>query len=172
MLHFSPYKIASIGLLCLVALIGSFPNFFSPKTVEGWPGWLPRRQISLGLDLRGGAHFLLGMNVDELRRDWLDGIRGDAWRRLREAKIGYTALTTQQLWVNHPEKAFGVRADWVDKHPKAALAVTKAVMEAQIWCDKPENRKEMCEIVSRRSWFNVPVDDIIGRTSGEVAFGS
>jgi nitrate/nitrite transport system substrate-binding protein len=97
---------------------------------------------------------------------------GEPWNaQLVNQKIGYTACTTQQLWVNHPEKALGVRADWVEKHPKAALAVTKAVMEAQIWCDKPENKKEMCEIVSRRSWFNVPADDIIGRSSGIIDYG-
>jgi nitrate/nitrite transport system substrate-binding protein len=97
---------------------------------------------------------------------------GEPWNaQLVHQKIGFTACTTQQLWVNHPEKALGVRADWVDKHPKAALAVTKAVMEAQMWCDKGENKREMCEIVSRRSWFNVPVDDIIGRTSGEIDYG-
>ncbi len=97
---------------------------------------------------------------------------GEPWNaQLVNQKIGYSACTTQQLWVDHPEKALGVRADWVDKHPKAALAVTKAVMEAQMWCDKPENKRAMCEIVSRRSWFNVPVDDIIGRTSGEIDFG-
>ena len=97
---------------------------------------------------------------------------GEPWNaQLVNQKIGFTACTTQQLWVNHPEKSLGVRADWVEKNPKAALAVTKAVQEAQMWCDKPENRKEMCEIVSRRSWFNVPAADIIGRTSGDVDFG-
>ena len=31
-----------------------------------------------------------------------------------------------------------------------------AVMEAQQWCDKPENSQEMSEIVGKRQWFNVP----------------
>ena len=97
---------------------------------------------------------------------------GEPWNaQLIHQKIGFSACTTQQIWVDHPEKTLGVRADWVEKNPKTALAVTKAVLEAQIWCDKPENKKEMCEIVSRRSWFNVPVDDIIGRTNGEIDFG-
>jgi hypothetical protein len=29
--------------------------------------------------------------------------------------IGYTALTTGELWKDHPEKALGMRASWVDK---------------------------------------------------------
>jgi nitrate/nitrite transport system substrate-binding protein len=97
---------------------------------------------------------------------------GEPWNaQLIHQKIGFSACTTQQIWADHPEKSLGVRADWVEKNPKTALAVTKAVLEAQIWCDKPEHKKEMCDIVSRRSWFNVPADDIIGRTNGEVDFG-
>ncbi len=97
---------------------------------------------------------------------------GEPWNaQLVNQKIGYSACTTQQIWADHPEKAFCVRADWAEKHPKAALAALKAVLDAQIWCDKDENKRAMCEIVSRRSWFNVPVEDIVGRTGGEIDFG-
>ena len=48
--------------------------------------------------------------------------------------IGYTAITTGELWNKHPEKSFGMRAAWVDKYPKAAKALLMAVMEAQQWC--------------------------------------
>jgi nitrate/nitrite transport system substrate-binding protein len=37
--------------------------------------------------------------------------------------IGYTALTTGELWNKHPEKALGMRASWVDKNPRAAKAL-------------------------------------------------
>lgn len=85
--------------------------------------------------------------------------------------IGYTALTTGELWNNHPEKAFTMRADWVDKHPKAAKALLMAVQEAQIWCDKLENKDEMINIISKRRWFNVPVKDIVDRVKGKFDYG-
>ena len=85
--------------------------------------------------------------------------------------IGYTALTTGELWNKHPEKAFAMRADWVDKHPKAAKALLMAVQEAQMWCDKPENKEEMCNIVSKRQWFKVPVADIVDRAKGKFNYG-
>ena len=46
-----------------------------------------------------------------------------------------------------------------------------AVMEAQQWCDKMENKQEMAEIIGRRQWFNVPVPDIIGRIKGDINYG-
>ncbi|HEY4134853.1 MAG TPA: CmpA/NrtA family ABC transporter substrate-binding protein [Alphaproteobacteria bacterium] len=97
---------------------------------------------------------------------------GEPWNaQLVNQKIGYTALTTGELWKDHPEKSFAVRADWADKNPKAAKAALMAVEEAAMWCDMPENRKEMSDILGRRAWFNVPPADIVGRTSGEIDYG-
>ena len=86
--------------------------------------------------------------------------------------IGYGALTTGELWKDHPEKAFGMRADWVDANPNATQALIMAVQEAQIWCDMPENKDEMCNILAKREWFKVPVEDILDRSKGIFDFGS
>ena len=40
-----------------------------------------------------------------------------------------------------------------------------------MWSDKPENRKELADILGRRAWFNVPPVDIAGRTNGEIDYG-
>ncbi|AWN48211.1 bicarbonate-binding protein [Methylobacterium terrae] len=85
--------------------------------------------------------------------------------------IGYTALTTGELWKDHPEKALGMRASWVDKYPNAAKALLAAVMEAQAWCDKPENRDELAGIVAKRQWINVPASDVVKRMKGEFDYG-
>lgn len=87
-------------------------------------------------------------------------------------KVGYGALTTGELWKDHPEKAFAMRADWVDQHPKAAKALLMAIQEAQIWCDQMENKEEMCQILAKREWFKVPVEDILDRSKGIYDFGN
>jgi nitrate/nitrite transport system substrate-binding protein len=97
---------------------------------------------------------------------------GEPWNeQLVNQDIGYTALTTGELWLDHPEKALGIRAAWADKYPKAAQALTAAVIEAQQWCEKLENKQEMADIMAKRQWFNVPVADIIGRIKGEINYG-
>jgi len=92
--------------------------------------------------------------------------------QLKNQNIGYTAITTGELWNKHPEKAFGMRADWVDKHPKAAMALLMAVLEAQMWCDKLENRQEVSAIVAKRNWINAPVADIQDRMKGRFDYGN
>ena len=98
---------------------------------------------------------------------------GEPWNaQLVAQNIGFTALTTGELWANHPEKALSLRADWVDKNPKAAKAALMAVLDAQIWCDNPANKVEMAQILAKREWFKVPVEDIQGRTQGDIDYGT
>lgn len=97
---------------------------------------------------------------------------GEPWNaQLVNQNQGYTALLTGELWQDHPEKAFAMRADWVDKNPNAAKAMLMAVQEAQQWCDKDENKEEMVKIVSAQRWFKVPAKDIIERSKGNVDYG-
>ncbi len=97
---------------------------------------------------------------------------GEPWNsQLVHQGIGFTALVTGELWKDHPEKSLSIRADWVEKNPKATKAIIMAVQEAQMWSDKPENKKELCTIVGGRDWFKVPVEDILDRQSGEIDYG-
>lgn len=98
---------------------------------------------------------------------------GEPWNaQLVSQKLGYTAFVTGELWKDHPEKAFALRADWVDQNPKAAKALTMAVLEAQQWCDNAENKAEMCEIISKREWLKINAQDILGRSQGKIDYGT
>ncbi len=92
--------------------------------------------------------------------------------QLIHQKIGYTAITTSEMWMNHPEKAFAMRADYVQANPNATKALLKAVMEAQMWCEDPKNRAEVAEICARRRWINAPVADITDRIRGDFDYGT
>jgi nitrate/nitrite transport system substrate-binding protein len=97
---------------------------------------------------------------------------GEPWnQRLVNKKLGYTVAQTGELWDKHPEKSFSMRADWVDKNPKAAKALLMAVQEAQIWCQDPANLDEMCEIISKDKYIKAPVADIKPRLAGNVNYG-
>jgi nitrate/nitrite transport system substrate-binding protein len=97
---------------------------------------------------------------------------GEPWNaRLVNQKLGYTALVTGELWKDHPEKAFAMRSDWVDQNPKATKALLMAILEAQQWCEKAENKEEMCKIISQPKWFDVPLADILGRIQGKIDYG-
>src|SRR6476469_542896 len=92
MLHFTRWKQIAIVLSVLVGIAFVVPSFFAKETVANWPWFVPHQQISLRLDLRGGAHLLLSMETADVRKDWLDTLRDDARRRLRDAKIGISSV--------------------------------------------------------------------------------
>jgi nitrate/nitrite transport system substrate-binding protein len=98
---------------------------------------------------------------------------GEPWNeQLVNQGIGFTACTTGELWKGHPEKALGMRADWVEKNPNATKALLMAVMEAQQWCDEMANKEEMSAILGKRQWFNVPPKDVLGRLKGNINYGN
>ncbi|MFN0220034.1 MAG: protein translocase subunit SecD [Hyphomicrobium sp.] len=95
MLYFSRWKIATIILAIVAGLVFALPNFVSRDTLASWPSFVPKKQLTLGLDLQGGAHLLLAMDQDEIKKDWLNGLRETARRTLRDAKIGFSGLGVQ-----------------------------------------------------------------------------
>ena len=95
MLYFSRWKIIAIVLTVLAGFVLALPNFFSRETVAAWPNFVPKKQLPLGLDLQGGAHLLLAMDQDEIKKDWLNGLRDTVRRTLRDNKIGFTGLGVQ-----------------------------------------------------------------------------
>ena len=98
---------------------------------------------------------------------------GDPWpsRIVTDGK-GYLAATTAQIWKVHPEEFLAVRADWVDKHPKATVALIKGLIEAQQWMDKAENRGEVAKILSSRKWYNIPVPILEAALKGQYKIGA
>lgn len=97
---------------------------------------------------------------------------GEPWpEEIRRKGIGYTACQTGEIWQDHPEKSFVMRADWVAKRPRAALALTAAMIEAQQWADKAENKAEVAGLLSRSNGFNAPASSIEPRLLGNVDYG-
>ena len=97
---------------------------------------------------------------------------GEPWNaRAIADKIGYTAITTQKLWPDHPEKVCAFLTEFAEKNPKTVKAVCKALHEASVWLDDLGNRPEQCEIISKPSYVNCPKEVILGRMLGDYDLG-
>ena len=90
MLRFAPWKVASILLVSVLALLVIVPSFWSKATFDSVTKaapWLPIRQIVLGLDLQGGAHVVLEVDTPDVVRTMVANLRDDVRRVLREEKV-------------------------------------------------------------------------------------
>jgi protein-export membrane protein SecD len=95
MLYFASWKIALICAVCALGVILAAPNLFSPSALGRLPDFVPRNQVALGLDLRGGSYLLLEVDVAAAERERLNGIIDNVRHALRDANIGYLGLAVQ-----------------------------------------------------------------------------
>ena len=98
---------------------------------------------------------------------------GEPWnQRAILDDIGYTAITTQEIWPDHPEKILGTTASWVTANPNAARALTAAVLDASRWIDTSDaNRIETAQVIAGRAYVNSSVETIQGRMLGSYENG-
>ena len=108
MLYFAPWKVVAILLVCVAGLLLSAPNFLSRQAAESLPDWLPHQQVNLGLDLQGGSHLLLEVDLASVMRERLENLVESVRATLRDKNIGYRGLgvegDTVVLEVREPEK--------------------------------------------------------------------
>ena len=87
MLYFSKWKIVAILLTVFAGVIFAAPNLLSEKNAQALPDWLPHYQMTLGLDLKGGAHLLMQVDEEKLIEERLEALRDDVRVKLRAAKV-------------------------------------------------------------------------------------
>ena len=112
--------------------------------------------------------------VANMRVGNMDGFCvGEPWgHRAIMDGIGITAVTTQDIWRDHPEKVLGTTAEFTKKYPNTARAVTAAIIEAGKWIDASlSNKMKMAETVADKSYVNTSVDAINQRILGRYQNG-
>lgn len=93
MLYFSRWKTISIWAVVLLGVVFSLPNIYPQGFLANMPDWLPKKQMTLGLDLQGGSHILLKIDTNDLIKAQLESARDEIRNQLRDARVGYTGLT-------------------------------------------------------------------------------
>jgi preprotein translocase subunit SecD len=92
MLYFPKWLVGLILAICALGVIFTVPNLFPASIVERWPDFLPKKQVSLGLDLRGGSYLLYQVDMQSVVRERLDNVLDGLRDQFRTARIGYLGL--------------------------------------------------------------------------------
>src|SRR5690606_35617623 len=61
--------------------------FFTQQQLEAMPSWFPKRQVTLGLDLRGGSYLVLEVDAATLKKERMRALLDDARSKLRADRI-------------------------------------------------------------------------------------
>ncbi len=103
MLQIDSWKRVLIWSVCVIGLFLALPNAFYTRVEQSndakaaielgidtpemqaeagqWPNWLPSSLVNLGLDLRGGAHLLAEVKVDDVYESRMEAM----WPEIRDA---------------------------------------------------------------------------------------
>src|SRR5215470_18823727 len=111
--------------------------------------------------------------VANMKVDKMDGFCvGEPWNyRAIVDKIGFTAVTTQQMWRDHPEKVCAFTEEFASKNPKTVKAILKALHLSSVYIDKMENRKQVADVVGQTTYINCPPEVILPRLLGQYDYG-
>lgn len=156
-----------------VAVDGGFATDVETAAYSAWPSWMPSGLVNLGLDLRGGAHLLAEVRVEEVHKARLEALWPEVRDVLREerATVGTIRLQASEdaelrVRISQPEQiAFAVEAVSTLAQPVSSIAAAGAnnievtsdgadvivtLSEAEIAATNDRTVQQALEIIRRR----------------------
>lgn len=98
---------------------------------------------------------------------------GEPWGAVAvRQNIGFTHLATQDIWQDHPEKAFLVTRKFKEERPDVVKDCMAAILKASRWLDDFDNRDQAAEVVGAEYYISAPAAEIAGRLNGIYDLGA
>ena len=109
----------TIVVIAVTALAGLFalPNLLPQSVLDVMPHWYAQSRINLGLDLRGGAHFLLEADLRSVLTERLTNLSDSVRGELRKQQVPFKEVTVD------PGRALVVTLRDEAQRPKAIEAI-------------------------------------------------
>ncbi|MDR1551351.1 MAG: protein translocase subunit SecD [Holosporaceae bacterium] len=108
-MNFPKWKKILIACVCAFGVIFSLSNILPQSVLSKFPDWWPKQKVCLGLDLRGGAHLLLEVDLESVKNDYLNQTLDAARAALRKEAIPYTADFPKSITKDKTEVAFDLK---------------------------------------------------------------
>jgi len=158
MLQFEGWKKLVVILIAVLGIVYAAPNLLSGDDDAGG-GFLPGQKINLGLDLQGGSHLLLRVDMDVVAQERLDGVAEAIRQEFRDKKIRFSGLDVDDGVVSVRLRKtddsaaaaqifgdFGRDFDVVDGSPEYRIAFN----EAGLLTLRTQTIEQSMEIIRRR----------------------
>ncbi|MFI1398490.1 CmpA/NrtA family ABC transporter substrate-binding protein [Streptomyces sp. NPDC020681] len=98
---------------------------------------------------------------------------GEPWNAVAvQQDIGFTHITTQDIWQHHPEKALVAGARFATQKKDVLADVMGAVLKAAKWLDDLDNRAKAATTIGAAQYVKAPPKDIEGRLLGTYELGA
>lgn len=92
---------------------------------------------------------------------------GEPWNaRAVHSGIGFTAVTSQTIWPNHPEKVLACTREFAVRYPNTARALIMTLLDAARYIDSQRDKRAIAGVLSAADCIATDIDTIAGRLQG------
>ena len=146
----------------------TFPGGTHDIWLRNWLAAAGVNQKSVGIITIPPPQMVANMKVDNM-----EGFSvGEPWNGVAVAQgVGFTHIASQDIWKDHPEKAFVVNKEFAAGRKEDMKKVMKALIEAGRWLDNIGNRKKAAIWLSKPYYVNAPVAVLEARLMGSNELG-
>jgi len=157
----------------VTAVEGGYASDLEAAAYSAWPSWVPSGLVNLGLDLRGGAHLLAEVRVEEVHKTRLEALWPEVRDVLREERATVGTIRLQdsadaelRVRISQPDQiAVAVEAVRALAQPVSSIAAAGAnnldvvadgsdvvvtLSEAEIAATNDRTVQQALEIIRRR----------------------
>jgi nitrate/nitrite transport system substrate-binding protein len=97
---------------------------------------------------------------------------GEPWNaRAISEGLGYTAVTSQEIWPDHPEKVCAFSGEFAEENPDTVVATLKSLHQAGLWLDDEANHDEAATLLAQPDFLNCDAAWIRCRLGPKVDYG-
>ena len=146
----------------------TFPGGTHDIWLRNWMAAAGINQKSVGIITIPPPQMVANMRVDNMEGYCV----GEPWNGVAAAQnIGFTHISTQDLWKDHPEKALVVNSSFASNDKEDLKKVMKAIIEACKWLDIMANRSKAASWLTKPNYVNAPLQVIEARLKGSYDLG-
>ncbi|CAN7266558.1 ABC transporter substrate-binding protein [Phyllobacterium sp. LjRoot231] len=100
------------------------------------------------------------MTSDALSAGLIDGFCvGAPWNMVAVSReVGRIVAVKEDIWPSSPEKVIGTRPEWAEQNPETLSRLIVALDRAAAWCDFPDNRHDLAQVLAEQRYLDVPFD--------------
>jgi nitrate/nitrite transport system substrate-binding protein len=146
----------------------TFPGGTHDIWLRNWLAAAGINQKSVGIITIPPPQMVANMKVDNMEGYCV----GEPWNGVAAMQnIGFTHISSQDIWKHHPEKALVVNAKFAESEKEDLKKVMKAIIEACKWLDVMGNRSKAASWLTKPNYVNAPLQVIEARLKGSYDLG-
>ncbi|MFS0848758.1 CmpA/NrtA family ABC transporter substrate-binding protein [Novosphingobium panipatense] len=158
---------AAIGLWRRKPVIGVVHRFSSHALILRY--WLstagvdPDRDVTLRV-------LPPSLMVEAIQAGEIDGfIAGEPWGSAAvDLGTAEAVAIGQRIWQRGVEKVLAFRKAWLEENPETTDRLLRALARAALWCDAPENREALADMLAETHYVGQPSELILRGLTGSI----